>query len=302
MNDKKNRSISRTQFRVIESAADIAIGEACDPAYMHTALCQTSLPYRLTKDRILERKNGHIHLRVEAGTAYSERDDAWIELPLPFGAKARLVLIHLNTQAIIKQSPCIEVGDSMTEFFSRVLSSQTAGYLNGHQIRMMKQQLSALAAAEIRFAVGGNLQKQGKTSLISEFDLWFPKSTNQRVLWPSTVTLSLDYFQSLINHAVPLDPRAICSLAHNAMALDIYSWLSQRLYRINAQREIFVPWISLHEQFGLGYSRLRKFREVFLRTLKPVLTQYPEANVRPSSRGLHLKQSSPPIRRIQLLK
>ena len=62
-----------------------------------------------------------------------------------------------------------------------------------------------------------------------------PKDADQRVLWPSTVTLSADYFASLQQHAVPLDPRAIAALAGSALALDVYVWLAQRLHRISRQ-------------------------------------------------------------------
>jgi len=41
------------------------------------------------------------------------------------------------------------------------------------------------------------------------FDLWFPKNEQQRVLWPSTIRLSQEYFTSPQNHAVPLDELAL---------------------------------------------------------------------------------------------
>ena len=265
----------------------------CAKPHYHTAV----------RARVLERTNGRTKLRVEAGTAYSEREDAWVELPLPFGPKARLVLIHLNTAAIITQSNVIDVGDSMSAYFSRVLSPRRgeSSELNGREIRGMKAQLSALAAADMRIAVGGSFQKQGRATIISQFDLWFPKAPNQRILWPSTVTLSLDYYQSLVNHAVPLDPRAVAALSHSAMGLDIYAWLSQRLCRIPTNTEAIVPWVSLQEQFGTNYRSIRKFRQVFLRTFRSVLTQYPRAQSRPSSKGLHLKLSPPPISRKKML-
>ncbi len=302
--DPKFRPPTRTEWRLAESAGEIGMGEDSSPTYQHSVLCQTSLPYRRTQDRILERENGRTKLRIEAGNAYSERDDCWVDLPLPFGPKARLVLIHLNTSAILTQSNVIDVGDSMTAFFGEVLSprpDEGPRELNGREIRTMKEQVASIAAAEMRFAVGGAVKKQGRANVVSEFDLWFPKASNQRVLWPSTVTLSLDYYNSLINHAVPLDPRAVAALAHSAMGLDIYAWLTQRLCRIHPKASSLVPWTSLHAQFGVNYRTLRKFRQVFLKTLKNVLTQYPQAKVLSSRKGLHLRLSAPPISRRKLL-
>jgi hypothetical protein len=40
--------------------------------------------------------------------------------------------------------------------------------------------------------------------------------------------LSLDYWESLKAHAVPLDEGHIARLSHSALALDIYSWLANR--------------------------------------------------------------------------
>ena len=55
------------------------------------------------------------------------------------------------------------------------------------------------------------------------FELWAPKDSNQRVLWPSYVRFSQEYFESLMRHAVPLNEAAIANLSHTAMGLDIYT-------------------------------------------------------------------------------
>jgi hypothetical protein len=51
------------------------------------------------------------------------------------------------------------------------------------------------------------------------------------------------------------------------MALDVYTWLAQRLHRVSPAKPAFVPWVSLWEQFGQGYERIRDFRRVFRWTL-----------------------------------
>ena len=38
---------------------------------------------------------------------------------------------------------------------------------------------------------------QMNSQLVAAFDLWFPSAPGQHVLWPSTLRLSLDYFDSL---------------------------------------------------------------------------------------------------------
>jgi Plasmid encoded RepA protein len=198
-----------------------------------------------------------------------------------------------DAQAIKTKSPEIEVDDSMTAFCKGVL-----GYApNGSQIRLMKDQLGRLSASMISLAATeAGRPSQVDTKIVTKFDLWFPKDANQRVLWPSTVRLSKDYFESLSNHAVPLDERAVAALAHSAMALDIYSWLAQRLHRIEYGKPQFVPWKALQDQFGWNYKRIRKFREVFTEALEQVHSQYRAGRFDIDGRGMLLYSSPPPVK------
>jgi len=133
------------------------------------------------------------------------------------------------------------------------------------------------------------------SQIVTSFDLWFPKDERQKVLWPSTVTLSLDYFESLKAHAVPLDERAIAALSHSAMALDMYAWLAQRLHRIPKPHRQFIPWPAVKDQFGADYDRLRKFREKFMEALRQVHAVYPAMKIDITGQGLFLYTSPPPV-------
>jgi hypothetical protein len=227
---------------------------------------------------------------------YNPDKDDFVQVGLPFGPKVRLVLHYLNTEAIKTGSPEIEVEDSMTAFVSRIQRYAP----NGQEIRTFKDQLSRLSAATLRFAVTAEDRAlQINSQIITAFDLWFPKNEKQRVLWPSTVRLSEEYFTSLTRHAVPLDERAIAGLSHSAMALDIYCWLAQRLHRVG-KRGQFIPWggpNGLQGQFGQEYTRTRKFREVFNKVLGDVLLHYPAARVLSNKEGLLLGNSPPPVQK-----
>jgi Plasmid encoded RepA protein len=115
------------------------------------------------------------------------------------------------------------------------------------------------------------------------------------VLWPSTVRLSEDYFQSLGRHAVPLDHRAVAALASSSMALDTYVWLAQRLHRVAPGKPQFLAWAVAYEQFGQGFARVRDFRRRFLQTLAQVKTAYPSARISADEQGLTLEHSPPPV-------
>ena len=282
------------QKRLIRASAAIRQNAPEEITYQHTVLCQTALPVRRPDEgvRVWEREQGRAALRIEAGAARDPRSRKFVELPLPFGPKARMVLMHLNSEAIRRRSPEIEVEDSMTAFVRRLMRADP----NGREIRAFKDQLSALSAATVRLATDqGERTGQVNTQIVGAFDLWFPKDARQRVLWPSTVRLSTDYFDSLLGHAVPLDERAIASLAHSAQALDAYAWLTQRLHRVPKEAPQFVPWPALQEQFGQGFTRVRDFRRKFLLTLHQVHLAYPEARFAADEGGMTLSHSRPPV-------
>lgn len=131
----------------------------------------------------------------------------------------------------------------------------------GPELRKFRQQSASISNASFRlFAVDEQgTPRQANVPIVSGFELWYPKDERQHTLWPSYVELSEKYYETLINHAVPLDRRAIAALQHNALALDIYKWLAQRLCRIDARRPYMLAWPLVQAQFGQGYSELRFF-------------------------------------------
>ena len=157
--------------------------------------------------------------------------------------------------------------------------------------------MTQLSVSTIRLGVVQERRAiQLNTQIVDALDLWAPADPNQRVIWPSTVTLNTRYFESLMEHAVPLDERAVRALQHSAVGLDLYAWLAQRLHRIPLGHSQFVPWSGLHTQFGSGYKQVRQFRTFFVKQLRAVLTQYPGARVEvEGTSGLRLRRSPAPV-------
>jgi Plasmid encoded RepA protein len=287
---------SHIQQRLLDLATDIAASPADDLIFIHTIMAQCALPAAKPPNDVLvwERKQGRATLLVEAGRVINPKGGHFEQLGLPYGPKARLLLMHLNSEAVRRQSPIIPVEDTMTAFFRRLMGRSQ----DGRELRRLKAQLSALAAAQFRLGItGGEGTVQVNTQVIGAFNLWLEKDKSQRVMWPSYLKLSLDYYHSLLKHAVPLDERAIAALAHSAVALDIYCWLAQRLHRVPPGRPQLVTWVNLQEQFGQGYTRIRKFREFFHGLLPQVQTAYPEARFETDGHGMTLLQSPPPVRK-----
>src|SRR3954468_17696012 len=100
------------QDRVIETAGLLAESDEKQPVtFQHSILCQTSLPYRDPGPdvRRWERQQGAAVLMVEAGSAMHPESGKFVDLLLPFGPNPRLVLAHLNSEALRSNSPEIEI-------------------------------------------------------------------------------------------------------------------------------------------------------------------------------------------------
>jgi hypothetical protein len=293
--DRDSFTLTSVGRRRIELSAEIHGTPAERIAYQHTVLCQTALPYRDPGDSVREweRQQGAVALMVQAGVVRNPVNRRFIKVGLPYGSRPRLILAHLNREALLKGSPEVEVEHSLTAFVRRLQQSGP----NGKEIRRFKEQLTRLSAALVRLAYDASSEHayQIDTKIITALDLWSKTEDGQRVLWPSVVRLSQEYFESLARHAVPLDERAIAALANSPMALDVYAWLAQRLHRVPEGKPQRISWLALCEQFGLGFSRLRNFRAAFLQVLRVVLLHYPAAKVEADEHGLILRNSQPPV-------
>jgi hypothetical protein len=281
------------QQRIIEASL-CTDDEATAILFQHSALCQTFLPYRDPGQDIREwvRINGYVHLKVIAGEAADPVKQQLVPVGLPFGPKARVVLMHINQQAMLAQSPVIEVESTLTSFVRRALKFDT----DGRTIRTVKDQLSRLSASSMRLAMfEGERGRTVNTSIIEGFDIW-AKDDRQRTLWPSTIQLSTRYWESLSTHAVPLVEGHIGALSHNAMALDIYAWLAQRLHRVPSGKPALVAWPALHGQFSGDKGRLVDFRKAFRPALRQVLALYRDARIDDNEKGLVLHHSSPVVK------
>lgn len=286
-----------TRIRGLSRSLASAGGIANDPEtilFQHTVFCQTGLPYRNPGDdmRSWERVNGAATLKIIAGEAMHPELCRFVPIGLPFGPKPRLILAHLNAEALRQRSPEIEVEASLTAFVKRLRLDP-----GGRTISTIKNQLARLSASSIRLG----LIRDGhavtiNSQIVSAFDLWFPKDDRQRVLWPATVRLSGDYFDSLTRHAVPLHERALMALSGSAMGLDVYAWLAQRLHRVDPGKPVLVPWTALQAQFGWHYDRVRDFRRVFHQTVRLVHSQYREASIELDGCGMTLRHSPPPVK------
>ena len=266
--------------------------------YIHSVLAQCFLPYRNQKDAIhWVKENGKVAMVVTADALKNQYGE-FVTLGLPFGAKPRLFLSKIQTEAVRRQSPVIPMKTSMTGMLKE-LGFQVTGGKKG-TIASFKGQTSRLAACRFRVihsqtGEGGQLVQHENTDIFQQFELWFPTHPDQQTLWPTEITLTNAFYENLKAHAIPYDFRGLKHIQNNARALDIYLWMTQRLYRISQRKPLFLKWNHLYEMFGGCIKEPRKFPHHFRKSLLAARTAYPEARIEEHKEGILFKASPPPI-------
>jgi hypothetical protein len=289
------RSLTRLQKKLLAMNTAVSLSQPERAEFLHTVMCQVGLPRSRTEAKSFERHNGHMSMLLEAGKLWNGLE--WVEQPLPYGVTPRLVMVHVSTEAIRTKNRSVEVGDSMRHFLEQLGMSTSGGERGGYAT--LRRQMNALAAC--RLTLGMQVENRVVTvdaKPIKRFEAWITPGCHdgsQRTLWPGVLELSQEFYDTLTNHAVPLDYRALAGLHHSALALDIYTWLAHRLWRVNRAQGVKVSWSNLREQFGQEYANPKNFKREFARALHQVLAVYPQARVRESIGGLVLLPSRAPL-------
>jgi hypothetical protein len=299
---------------LIDIASHVLSDDSGQRGYSYSGLCLTSLPHRrLGDDQAWERTVGPLNLIIEPVRMKSGPGPATF-VGVPFGARGRLILIYLQTQAVLTNSREVSLGRSMREWLGRMGVS-----VGGETAKAFREQARRLATCSMRFhwqatatKVSYGSDKEGGATTIGravgtgisnqqliKSGLFFHEVDNrqhdkrQGSLWEDRVVLDSDFYKTLREHPVPLRDAAVRELKENSPALDIYVWLSFRLHHLEKQTPI--SWRDLHAQFGSEYRLLKHFRPRFLENLARAVAAYPEAKVDVEETHIMLHPSPPPV-------
>lgn len=288
--------------RLYEEAQAMEIADAKSAGmmgYMGRALVQATLPYKEPdKDlRAWGRRAGNVSLVIQPGV-YFDHDNQSQSIGYPFGSYPRLLLAWIATEALRTNERQLVLGDRLSDFLEALGYSQQNGGPRGN-ITRIREQMKRLFAAHIAIVYGGEqgadfAHKQFQIAEETEF-WWDPQRPDQAGLWQSTVTLSERFFNEVKTNPVPIDLRALRALRQSPIALDLYCWLTYRMFSLRAP--VTVPWEALKLQFGSEAGRDRKFRENVSKQLQQVLAVYP-ASVTPTKAGLYLEPSKTSVPRL----
>jgi len=245
------RQVEPEDRHLVRLAADILAEEDDSIGVTYSGFCQASLPHkRLAADKEWIRQSERLTLMIEPGRLVKPGTTESEFVGVPYGSRARLILLYLQTQALKTRSREVELGRSMREWLRRMGIAQ-----GGKSIREVKDQATRLSICKLTFfyqnAEGGTgfsserIVDDGVLFLDSTADIQFG-------LFVDSVRLSQTFYDAMSRHPVPLWDPAIRAIQNNSMALDLYVWLAYRLHIL--QKPTPIRWTRLHQQFGAGFN------------------------------------------------
>ena len=254
--------------------------------YMTRILAQATLPHTepaLPPGTMYSRSTGLLTLNISPTTR---------KYGIPYGTIPRVVLAWICTEATRTRERNLSLGKSQREFLEKIQL-----HSNGRDIARMREQCMRLfrAVVTVEYEDGQVEHSQRLPITRSDTIFWHKKSADVQSLWNSELELTEEFFKEIIAHPVPLDLRVFHALSKSPLAMDIYTWLTYRMFVLVAtgQRLARVPWVGLKAQLGTSIADtpegLRLFKSRFKQRLREVLLFYPDAQGHVRDAGSYLQ-------------
>lgn len=279
------------QRPLVDIAAEVLADDAGKIGISYSGFCLTGLPHKkLADDQPWEKRGHRVTLLVEPGRMRNGPGPAKL-LGVPYGARARMILLYLQTQAVRTGSREVELGRSLHDWLGRMGLAW-----GGETGKALKEQAARIASCSLKFFWEGEDESAWEAGRFVRSGLRFHRrreDERQSDLWEDRVTLDESFYDALRRHPVPLREAALRELADRSASLDLYIWLAYRLHNLSGTTP--VRWAALRDQFGSSYSQIRFFRRDFPKMLAPAVAAYPEARVELADEGVVLHPSPPPV-------
>lgn len=222
------------------------------------------LPYTKTPKKVINISNGDIRVTLSVSDH---------KLPLPYGTYPRIMLLWLITEAIKSNSREINLGKSISRLMEALEINITGG-VNG-TINRFKEQLKSLLNLQVN--ITGENKNQWVTTnynIAEQASLYLINKTNANVLFESKILLSQAFFDEIKSNPIPIDLNILKELRSSPLAIDIYCWLTYKLF--TAKNTVHIPFDNLFYQFGYNYEDSPKGKYEFKRKFTTQLNNVTE--------------------------
>jgi hypothetical protein len=268
-----------------------------DIRHMHVGLALCGLPYKKPQNDKANyvREYGRNSLAVQPGFLKNPHTGKMEEQGVPYGAKARLILLYVCSKALKEKSPTITLPDSLSEFLDELGFPRTGGERG--TLKPFKEQMQRVFSA--RYVLGfwdGERAITKPQELADEYEIWTPTSADQPMLWRTKLTLSPRFYESLTKHALPVNIKALQLFQHSARQMDVIMWLAYRVRAVSSP--LHITWEQLFQQFSGAAPKptgtkqqqaaLRAFRRDFGRDIEAIQKAFPNLPLAVSQHGLRI--------------
>lgn len=294
---------SRIKKRKLEAVVQVHTSDyEPELGYTPHALVQAALPYRnskaLRESPAWVVENGNYALVIQRGYDRANK----CNFDYPTGTLPRLLMYWMATTAKVKQTKRLELGGSLNEFLRVLgLNPATGGGKRSDAARL-KKQMANLFRANISFEYKGQASE-------GDFDQWLDMKVtakgnvlwstlfpNEPTLFENWIELSDNFYDFIVQKSVPVDMNVLHHIQNSPMALDLYTWVTYRAYAAyKSGKSKKVPWISLQQQLGSSFDRLRDFRRKAQNHLTQIQLLYPDLHMEETDDSLVIKPSKPAI-------
>ena len=283
---KTSPTISSRHRNLIEDALMIEQDQTRSTdtrGYMASTLAQITLPHKQHNTLYYSRTNGKLTLSVRGHQDYG----------VPYGSLPRTILAWMCTEAVRTKSPVLNLGNSTSDFVKNKLQV----HYNSTYLANVKMQSLALSRALISIdGKDGDMRAYEDIKITSKgFVFWSEANPGQSGLWNSSLTLTNEFFEAATKRPIPIDFQIYHALRQSPMAMDIYTWLTYRMFvlLVSGRSEALIPWAGLMLQLGANYPDtprgLRNFKTNFLTRLREVTTYWKDAQDHIEPLSEHLK-------------
>ncbi len=280
--------------KIVEVASAYMADEDCAVGFIFSGWTQAALPHRALArpEDIWQIRSGAVTLLVEPGRRPNPiESEPPTAVGVPYGSRARLIMLYLQTEALKTNSREIELGKSLRSWIKRMGIPQ-----GGKSIKDVREQADRISRCRLTFHAAAGQDRAGliNQNIMDSAMFLEEEDAGRTGLFLEKAKLSESFFNELKKHPVPIEESAIRALSNNSVALDVYCWLAYRLHVLPKAKH--VTWAAMKAQFGTGYAQDKVFRANFIPNLNLAMAVYRDAKVEVSSTGVTLYPSRSPIR------
>jgi len=283
------QAASEEERRAIEAAAQYMADEDSAVACIFSGWAQAALPHRrLANDAVWQLQTQHVTLLVEPGRRILPQGEIEF-VGVPYGSRARLIMLYLQSEALRTGRREIELGRSLNAWLLRLGIPR-----GGKSFNDVREQADRISRCHLTFHTRSDGGKAGLLNQnILDGAMFVSQDERQGSLFIETARLSEVFYEQLTKHPVPIQESAVRAINNNSMAIDIYCWLAYRLHSLHTTK--LLTWPALKAQFGAGFQRADHFKTAFQNNLALAQAVYPEAKIEVGDEGVTLRPSKPPV-------